>query len=801
MAGFPLPAWLKQRRLSFRVLLAIFVLSLLVTLVSAGIQLYADYRRDLNALQDRFVEAEAGFSSSLASSVWALDRSQLALQLRGILQLPHVEQVSLRGDVDMTLGEESEYPSRREHRFSLVHEGRGGESFRVGEVVVTASLAGIHERLRERALVILSTQAVEIFAISLFILAIIHVLVTRHLQTLADFASRLRLDHLAQPAVLSRRPTGLFRPDELDEVVSALNDMRRSLEVDIREREVVEHERRRLAEALRQSPAGIVILDDDGYGVFANPRFLEISGCEEDDFVGHRVFQRGGWFAERVALAPGGDDPWRTVRDRGEWQGELRLRRPDGHYRWGYASVRAVHVGEVRYYVVLVEDITRLKDAEEQIAFQAHFDTLTELPNRVLAYERLSKAIHAGETTGLIFLDLVDFKYVNETLGHEIGDQVLVEVASRLGEGVAEEWTLARFGSDEFLVVIPEVENVGALRNVVENLLRRLREPFEVEGQQVFVTASAGVAVTPGAGASARELIQAADTALYVAKADRVKSWRFYDPSMTRETHRRLTMEAELRQALATGQFVVHYQPILTLADGALAGFEALLRWDHPERGLLLPEEFVDQAEENGLIVPIGEWALHRAARDLAELECDGLVGTRVGMSVNISPRQLHEKSFDGLVQETLTDHGIAPERLELEITERMLIEDRPVTRRNLAELEGMGVRLSVDDFGTGYSALTYLKRLHVDTLKVDKEFVAGIPERPDQIQLVRAIVSLAHGLRIEVVAEGIETREQLRFMEECGCERAQGHLFLPPMPVEALRAALTDDPNVASSF
>jgi len=791
----PLPKWLRHRRLSLRVVLVILLISSLFTLVITAYQLYGEYQRDLDSLEQRLTQAEASFAESLGRSVWALDEAQVRLQLQGILQLPHVRQVQVRGDVEMSVGADSEYPHQLDHEIPVAYQGQDGREHVLGSVTVTADLETIHSRLWNMGLFILVTQGVKTFSVSLLILAAFYYLVTRHLQALSRFAHGLRLDQLDATPRLARGQGGLLRPDELDDVSQAFDHAVARIRDDIKGREVVERERRLLAKALEQSPAGVVIMDRDGCVEYVNPRFVSFSGCDAEEVIGQPAFQQGGWLHQRVSVPDGVADPWEAVMAEGEWQGEIRFRREDRHFRWAWISLKAVGEDHAPYYIALIEDTTQLRTVQERLDFHTHFDALTELPNRVLGYEHLARAIHQageGQSTALLFLDLDNFKYVNDSLGHEVGDEILVMVADRLSRLSETDWVVCRFGSDEFLVIIPDVRDQGVLEKRIGQLMTAIREPIPLGEETFFLAITAGVALAPQCGSTARELLQAADTALYAAKRDRKNSLRFYEPELGRESHHRLTLDADLRQALAEGHFELHYQPVISLATGRAVSVEALIRWRHPERGLIPPDEFIPLAEENGLIIPIGEWVLRTSLMDLASLQRHpGLEAMTV--AVNVSSRQLVEGDFLTTVSQALQQSHLPGDSLQLELTERLFVDELRYTRQLLSRLENMGVSLVIDDFGTGYSALSYLRRLRVDALKVDRDFVRDISDDEDDALLTRAIISLAHDLEIEVVAEGVETEAQLIFLKGCGCEKAQGFFFARPMPFEQIERFLLE--------
>ena len=433
---------------------------------------------------------------------------------------------------------------------------------------------------------------------------------------------------------------------------------------------------------------------------------------------------------------------------------------------------------------------------EQRLLHQANFDQLTGLPNRTLAIDRLEQAMARGERTGaqtvVFYLDLDRFKNVNDTLGHQAGDQLLLQAAKRLAAVARSNDTVARLSGDEFLIIMADIESGAsaekAAERVAEAVQRSFAKPFTVEGQEFFVSVSIGVAVFPDDGTRAERLLQHADTALYQAKEEGRDTFRFFTPDMNRRAQQRAAIEGHLLHAVERDELSLVYQPIVSLRTGVPLAFEALIRWQNPVLGAVPPAVFIPLAEETGLIQDIGEWVLEHAAADLASWGAE----PTLRLAVNVSSRQLRSpQRFLRAVESTLAQHAVKPAQLELEITERLLLADLPETTRALQELDRLGVRLSIDDFGTGYSSLGYVKRFPVDVLKIDRSFVSGILQNEDDAALVRAILALASALRIDVVAEGIESQAQAQLLDDNGCGFGQGFWFSVPLPAKDVPAYL----------
>lgn len=455
-----------------------------------------------------------------------------------------------------------------------------------------------------------------------------------------------------------------------------------------------------------------------------------------------------------------------------------------------FAAGASDYIPKPIHYAVLSQRVRRIIEgnrAEKRIRHLAYNDVLTNLPNRTLFFdllaERISHAESSQQQLGVLFMDLDRFKYVNDNLGHHIGDRLLQAVAQRVRQTVRDDDTVARLGGDEFTVVLDQLDSPAAAASAAQNIVRALSAPFPIDGNDIYVTASVGIAMYPHDGRDVATLVKHADSAMYRAKRTN-SGFQFYEASMELSISEHVRLESDLRHALLQGhQLEVYYQPQARLDDGRIIGMEALLRWHHPLRGLIAPDQFIPLAEETGLIIPIGEWVLRSACQQLQNWRVEGLADLRV--AVNLSVRQLLQKNFSSTVAAILAETGLPPAMLELEITESTLMENAQDTLATLHSLHALGVRLSIDDFGTGYSSLSYLKRFPVDILKIDRSFVLDVPQDSDDMAIVSAIIALAHSLRLEVVAEGVETEAQLAFLRTRDCDLLQGYFLSPALPAQ----------------
>ncbi|WP_339806572.1 EAL domain-containing protein [uncultured Marinobacter sp.] len=777
--------------LSFRLLAYILLFSSIFTLVASAIQVYSDYRKDVSAIDDRLSVIRTSYASSLSRSLWALDQNLLQTQMEGILSLPDIVYLRLRiyPDSEIVLGKR---PAREQttktRTYELSHSGPGGA--KLGQLEVTASLERVYQDLRRKIGVILTTQFFKVFFISVLIVWIFRQLVTRHLSTMSNYAREFSVSSLDRPLVLDRPDTQRHRKDELGQVTEAFNQMRVRLNADFARQSRDEAEIRKLSKAVEQSPSSVMICDRQWHIEFVNQKFTQLTGFRAEEVLGNQP----GAMLENSPNNREGQQLWQTIRLQvqrvGVWQGEINSMRRNGEHFWEQVVVTPIKGpdGKVENYLVVGEDISIRKRYEQQLLRQANYDILTGLPNRMLALDRLKLALaqarREASMVGVMFLDLDNFKHINDTMGHDAGDSLLMEAARRVSGCLRGTSTVARLGGDEFLVVLPGLKSPDATEPVADRILLAFSKPFMLDGQEVFVTTSIGIAIYPTDSDNSGTLLQHADAAMYEAKHKGKSSWERFAPEMKEVSHERLQMESRMRRALELNEFELWYQPIIETATGAVTGAEALLRWNSPTMGMVMPDRFIPLAEETGLIIPIGKWVLDQACE--ASMRWLEATGRTLTIAVNVSPRQFRDPEFVQATMNTISRTGIDATRVELEITERLILDNSIETAAILRELDEAGVRLSVDDFGTGFSALSYLKSYPFDTLKIDKSFIGDVLTEKDDAALVRAILTMAHSLELKVVAEGVENEAQIRFLQDHQCDFSQGYYFGRPMPEES---------------
>ncbi len=558
---------------------------------------------------------------------------------------------------------------------------------------------------------------------------------------------------------------------------------------------------RRLAETnLRSSEAllnsivntagdGIIVIDETGMIEFVNTAVERLFGWKPLELIGRNIdcLVPVGRRANRDHGPADGDPAGRRPLPLLNSGREFKARRKDGTLFPIELTLSEMRVDGRAKYTGILRDIGDRKRAEERIRHLAHYDELTGLPNRALFSQLLEQALseskYSGKQVAVLFIDLDRFKIINDTLSHESGDAVLQQVAKRLTEALPRRDTVARFGGDEFVLLMRDCRVPADTADTAQKLLTAIAKPLMLEEQEYHLTASIGISAFPGDGANAQTILKNADIAMYRAKEHGKNNYQFYSSQMNLHSFERLMLERFLRRALEQDEFQLYYQPKINLVTGCVTGMEALLRWMHPGMGMISPTRFIPLAEETGLIVPIGAWVLHAACAQNQAWMRQGLPALRV--AVNLSARQFAQDGLHATIVRVLAETGLPPGLLELEITESVTMENPEHAAALLRELKALGIILAIDDFGTGYSSLSYLKRFPIDNVKIDRSFVKDIPHDEDDVAITQAVIAMAHSLRLKVIAEGVETAEQLEFLRRHGCEEAQGYLFGAPLPAD----------------
>lgn len=556
---------------------------------------------------------------------------------------------------------------------------------------------------------------------------------------------------------------------------------------DIRERRKIEEKLRLSAKVFESSRDAIIISDHDNKIISVNQAFSEITGYSSEEIIGKNpnVLRSGRHDREFYQQL------WSELKHKGHWQGEIWNRRKNGEIYPEWISISPVYdtTNDVSHFIAIFSDITDIKTSEAHIEFLANYDPLTQLPNRRLFIDRLDQAIKTAtrekNRLAVLFFDLDHFKTINDSLGHSIGDQMLIDVGGRINSCMREIDSLSRLSGDEFAALITDIDDISDVITVVKKIIEVIRNVFKIDQYELHVTISVGISIFPNDGENYEVLLKNADTAMYCAKNNGRDNFEFFSSAMSTQALERLSLEGSLRKAFENNDLKVFYQPQVQVDTGKIIGMEALLRWPHPEIGMIPPDKFIPLAEETGLIIPIGKWVLAEACRQNKAWQDKGLIA--VPVAVNLSSVQFRQHNLLEIVQNTLQESGLKACFLELELTESLLMDCSEYNVTLLREFRQLGVHLSIDDFGTGYSSLSYLKRFPISKLKIDRSFSMGIPADKNSASITSAIISLGHDLEMSVIAEGVENEAQLNFLQAHQCDEIQGYLFSKPVPSEEM--------------
>jgi diguanylate cyclase (GGDEF)-like protein/PAS domain S-box-containing protein len=791
MASFSKLIFGERNRIGRRLIVLIVAFSSLITLCISIVQLTLEYRELRNDVEN-VLDGVGIHIPSVAGSVWDFDEKQIQLTLSALAQLPNIERISIATTTGRQRWTTGKIVSSRvaTRTYALRHQDRGKEA-EIGTLEAAVSLDAVDRKIVARAITIVSSNALKTFFVAVFMMILFRRVVTRRLGKLGQKVTDLVPGALPVPLVHSAQamPRNL---DELDAVawtldhtaeelataVEALKDLNGELQQRVVEQDVI----------LQNALVGILMVRN-GVIVSCNRRLEEIFGYPAGGMNGLRtrvLYPTEEVYASFREKAVGALGQGLSVSD------TLTQLKRDGTPIWIEMSGRALDPLRPRDASIWIcSDVTERKAAEDQVKFIAFHDALTGLPNRLLVQDRLQQSMAGADRSkakiALLVLDLDNFKTINDTLGHSIGDGVLREVARRLGECVRDTDTVCRQGGDEFVILLPSLPDAEATAPILVKLMERLIDPCRVEGHELTTSVSIGVAVYPDDGQDLETLMKKADLAMYRAKDAGRNTYRFFDQQMNIDAIEQLSMRNGLRRALERGEFVLHYQPQIDLAGNTVIGVEALIRWNHPDLGMIPPARFIPGAEDSGLIIPISEWVLREACRQAAAWVKSGLPPILV--AVNLSAVQFKRSDVEQSVISALEESGIDPSLLELELTESILITDTETVLDMVKRLKQLGVKLSIDDFGTGYSSLSYLKRFQVNKLKIDQSFVRDLATDQEDAAIVGAIIQMAHSLGLIVIAEGVETELILGQLRSFGCDEAQGYYFARPMPAEEVAA------------
>ena len=785
------PGQLAQKLAAFIVLFS-SVLALGITVV----ELSLEYLRDLRTIDSQFVQIEDAYLPSVIENVWVVDQDRLGTLLMGITRLPNFNLAEIRvegktllrrGDEVSGNGVERLFPLWREHR---------GQKLLIGELRVAANYQEVYHRTFNRLVFFLGANVLKTFFVVIFVFSLFYQLIGRHIVQVARHAATVAEDQSTGPLKLERREPRVG--DEFSELVAALNNMRERLHQQQQALLAQVEDLRTKDSAMASSLNAIAIAGLDTRLTYINQACADLWHLANTDVALGRPIKT--FWDDAAALAP----VLHALQQSGRWQGELRARRDDGSTADVQLAANMVLNDSGKPFCMMASmvDISERKRAEVKINELANFDQLTGLPNRVLLMDRLKQAMAASARTdtvgALLFVDLDKFKTINDTLGHDIGDQLLQQVADRLTHLVRAGDTVARLGGDEFVLILQGLnqdETTGAtkIESLVHKILAALNRSYLLGNITHHGSASVGIAMLKGDLVSAENLMKQAEIAMYKSKEAGRNAWRFFDPRMESAVKERATLESDLRLALSQQQFLLYYQAQVH-GTTRIVGAEALIRWQHPERGMVPPLAFIALAEDSGLILPIGQWVLQEACSQLARWATQPGMN-HLSIAVNVSARQFRQADFVDQVLGAMTQTGANPRNLKLELTESLLVQDVAQVIEKMSALKRHGVAFSLDDFGTGYSSLSYLKQLPLDQLKIDASFVRDILVDPNDASIAKTIVALAHSLDLGVIAEGVETEAQRAFLATSGCHDCQGYLFSKPIPPAEFEQLFNGEP------
>ena len=634
------------------------------------------------------------------------------------------------------------------------------------------SVARTEEQKAIDSLVLYITTFIVIFIATLYFSFLVVRRIVAKIKYISTAMTTMEVEHQFN------QPLKVKGKDEITDMVIAFNHM-------LTERNKSEGEQKISAAVFKYASEAIMITDANNKIETVNPAFCHISGFSVEEVLGKspNILNSGkhdNHFYQKM---------WQSLEQNNSWQGEIWNKRKNGEIYPEFLAISVVRDQDKKplQYISLFSDITKHKKYEEDIWLQANYDSLTGLPNRDLCLERLhnklNEELDEDSDVALLFIDLDRFKFVNDTWGHSSGDELLKLASIRLRNCIREKDTVARFGGDEFVVLLMGLSNRFAIERVVKNILTSLSMPFHFGGNnEAVVSASIGVTVGPIDGDSVELLLKNADTAMYQAKAAGRNTYQFFTKSMNEAVSRRMHIEQELRQAIKQQEFVLHYQPVVSLSNGEIIGAEALIRWQHPSKGLIYPDSFIEVAEEAGLIEPIGQWVIEQACADLKHWHNLGL---KLQVAVNVSSRQCKQTSktpITDIIKKALKVNDISPSNLKVEITESLLMDNSEEMKTTLQDIRRLGVAIYMDDFGTGYSSLSYLKHFPIDVMKIDRSFIAGSIDDKTDASLVEAVVLIGHSLSLKLVGEGIETKQHYDYLRSLGCDYGQGYFISKPI-------------------
>ena len=774
-------AFLKQSVLALKILLLVLMAALGVFLLATTVGVVHERNKALHIAHTEVNTVVTNNLDAIALALWSYDDAAFSTLLRGMSKISSIARLELSDNTKIVADVSNPAAGNKADRVWSITIVAPDGKIAIGSLKITESYTEIYQRIDQMVEMLVMTELFKIIGLAIILFVIVYRKVARHLHDLAMNVVAIDPGNLNARVSLNRRHTSTYR-DELDILVESFNhflaDRKKAAEQLL------------IAATAFESQEAMMVTDTNGIVLRINKAFAETTGYSPEEIVGQTPrLLRSGRHDEAFYR-----QMWESINFTGAWQGEIWDRHKSGNQYLKWLTISAVRNAEggITHYIGTHYDLTERKKAEERINALAFYDQLTNLPNRILLVEHLNRSMAASLRSGshgaLLFIDLDNFKTLNDTQGHEMGDLLLKQVADRLKQCVRGEDTVARQGGDEFVVLLSDLgtgepEAASTAESIAEKILEQLNLPYQIGHFSHHSTASIGVTLFSGNQSSVDDLMKQADLAMYRAKGAGRNIVRFFDPAMEAIVKVRAELEDDLRQAIDKKQFLLHYQPQV-VDDGRITGAEVLVRWQHPLRGMISPADFIPLAEDTDLILPLGQWVLETACRKLA------LWSTRpetaaLNIAVNVSAKQFRQPGFVDQVLAAVKQSSADPRRLKLELTESLLVDNVEEIIEKMHRLKAKGIGFSLDDFGTGYSSLSYLKRLPLDQLKIDQSFVRDVLSDPNDAAIAKTIVTLGQSLGLAVIAEGVETQAQRDFLANAGCYAYQGYFFSKPLPEE----------------
>jgi PAS domain S-box-containing protein/diguanylate cyclase (GGDEF)-like protein len=776
----------KNNPLSLRILAYILVVSTLFTTIVTSVQLYADYNEDIRRLNDRLSDSEKSSFPSLIDSLWRIDKNSVQLNLNAMQNLPYVAYVSLE-TTDGGFYKAGQLPDTKNisvRSYDLQKDLPDEKPVLLGTLRIHIDKSAIYDSLLNKLLVILGSQTAKTFAVSVFILLILHFTIMRHLSLLAGFAENLTLMNLDDAFTLNR-PSNSKQSDELNIVAHSINRMRQRLKEDLEALDHAKQTTRKLTSAIEASPASIAIMSHEGVVEFVNNSFTRLTGLSTEHIKGRNWLDKLESMLPKEKLSGTTLDSY--LARKGEIMFEQLWKDHASVPKWLYIHISVLrnNNGKVDNYLLIMDDITTIKEYEKQVIEHRDYDPLTHLPNLVHTMQEICRQTESAEKSqshvAVIAISIGAYRSIAESMGIGFADLLLRDCAEKLRAVVPGGAFIGRGGENKFLVILTFSGSMSDVEMFLKKLRTELSVPIQLNNYPVDTHFSAGIAMSPNDGNNAQTLYKNALTAQNRAR-DNEQRYEFFEADMGKSSFRRLQIASLLKSLPGSEELQINYQPIVDPRTGRYISMESLVRWHSKELGFVSPVEFISIAEKTGDIIAIGEYILTSSC---AQAQKWNETGNPVDISVNVSPLQFLDSAFVGVVCKSLEASGLAPEHLKLEITEQLMMEGSQKVRNKAEQLVKLGIRLAIDDFGTGYSSLSYLREIPFSTVKIDQTFVRHMHKNSNDQTLVRTIIDLAHNFGMEVIAEGVETSQQASILAGYGCDLLQGYYYSKPLPAD----------------